>query len=81
MGLKAELKKAACFKCGAVGTLQEIVYGMPSSDFDFENDIEHALITSGGYEKALILMMRRPHSFRWMSLPLCRKRNPGYGIG
>ena len=46
MGLKAELKKSACFKCGAVGTLQEIVYGMPSSDFDFENDIVGGCVIS-----------------------------------
>ena len=36
MGLASELKKIACPKCGKVGTLQEIVYGMPSVEFDAE---------------------------------------------
>ena len=46
MGLASELKKVACPKCGVTGTLQEIVYGMPSVDFDFEKDIVGGCVIS-----------------------------------
>jgi hypothetical protein len=46
MGLRAELKKAACFKCGAIGTLQEIIYGLPSEDFDFSKNISGGCVMS-----------------------------------
>jgi hypothetical protein len=39
MRLASELKKIDCPKCGKAGALQEIVYGMPSGDFDFEKNI------------------------------------------
>jgi hypothetical protein len=39
MGLASELKKVACPSCGKTGTLQEIIYGMPNGDFDFEKNI------------------------------------------
>ena len=46
MGLKAELKKVACDKCGAVGTLQEIIYGLPSEEFDFSKNISGGCVMS-----------------------------------
>jgi serine protease Do len=46
MGLASELKKVACPRCSETGTLQEIVYGMPSVDFDFEKDIVGGCVIS-----------------------------------
>ena len=48
MGLAAELKKATCFRCGEVGTLQEILYGMPNEDFDFSKNISGGCVIDEG---------------------------------
>ena len=44
--IEAELKKSPCPRCGMVGSLQQIIYGLPSEDFDFENNISGGCVVS-----------------------------------
>ena len=42
----AELRASACPRCGKVGVLQPIIYGLPGEDFDFEKNISGGCVIS-----------------------------------
>ena len=46
---EARLKKVPCPKCGKVGFLRQIIYGLPNEDFDFENNISGGCLVGGDW--------------------------------
>ena len=41
-----KLIQSACPRCGKVGKLQKIIYGLPNENFDFEKDISGGCVIS-----------------------------------